>query len=87
MNAVAETHPITLVIETARACAQGWVEQSREHDARRWTSAVPADDVVFVERERLGRPMDDEEAAEFSRAFVAEFDACMQTKAERNGWA
>lgn len=81
------TTTTTLIIDTARVCAQGWVEQSREHDARRWTNPVPQADLDFVEHERLGRSMTDEEAAEFSRAFIEEFNTCMQAKAERNGWA
>lgn len=78
MTSTATATRTTLIIDTARACAQGWVEQSREHDARRWTNPIPQADLDFVEHERLGRPMSDEEAVEFSRAFIDEFNTCMR---------
>lgn len=81
------TQPATTIIHNAaRACAQGWAEQSREHDARRWTGPVPQADYDYLEREVLGRPADEEEGAEFSRVFIDEYAACMGQKAERNGW-
>lgn len=71
----------------ARACAREWADQSREHDARRWTSPIPVADLDYLEQEILGRPADEEESAEFSRAFIDEYNACMQQRSDREGWS
>lgn len=77
---------MTAIHNAARACAQGWAEQSREHDVRRWTGLVPQADCDYLEMEILGRPADEEEAAEFSRIFIDEYAACMEQRASRLGW-
>lgn len=78
---------IEIVVDTARACAQGWVAEANETSSRRWAGAdIPQADLDFVEHERLGRPMDDEEATEFCRVFRDEYAARMEKKAAREGW-
>lgn len=85
MNAATETVS-DLITSTARACAQGWTEQAREHCDRTWTGTVPDADIDFVERERLGRPMSHDEMVEFCSTFRDEYAACMEQKAARDGW-
>jgi hypothetical protein len=78
--------PLSPVTVAARACAQGWAEQTNEHMKRRWTAPVPLADHDYLEHEILGRPATDEESAEFSRVFIDEFNACIEQKAAREGW-
>lgn len=80
---------LALIIDTARACAQGWAEQAREESPRTWPAAnpIPDEDIAFVERERIERDLSEEESVVFGRAFREEYDACLAQKAERLGWA
>lgn len=81
------TTSMSTIHNTARACAQGWAEQANPESPRRWAGdGVPDADIDYVEHEILGRPMSDEEAAEFYRVFIDEYAFCMQQRAERNGW-
>ena len=82
----ATTNTADLIISTARVCAQGWAEQAREGSARTWTGVVPDADIDFVERERVGRALSHEEMVEFCDTFRSEYAACMEQKADQNGW-
>lgn len=77
---------LLLVADTARACAQGWAEQTLESMKRRWTAPIPGADQRYLEG-ALGRLPTAAEDAEFDRVFRDEFNACMAQKAELNGWA
>lgn len=90
MNAAhtATASAIDTITAAARACAQGWAETTNRGVVmqRRWISPIPQADIDYCEQECIGRPMDDEEAAEFSRVFIDEFNACIEQKAAREGW-
>lgn len=74
------------VTAVARACAQGWANETNEYMKRRWIAPIPMADQNYLEMEVLGRPATEEESAEFSRVFIDEFNACIEQKAEREGW-
>lgn len=86
MNTTTSTTTESAVTSAARVCAQGWAQATIKGMKRLWTAPVPLSDHNYLEREVLHRDATAEESAEFSRVFVAEFNACMAQKAEREGW-
>lgn len=82
---VALTVPVSLteeaVREAARACSEGWAEQT--DDTERWTGDVPDADLDYLQQEILGRQATSREITDFVLEFVSNYNTIMEQREER----
>lgn len=72
-----ETHlqnDMASVRSAARRCGREQADRTSDDDLCEWRDGMPDEDTEYVEQEVLGRPMMDDEAADFAETFRRVYD-------------